>query len=56
VVFFGAEAYDAFGYYLSSANLNGGGYDDLVISDVNGDGPGNTRPSCGEHFIFFGTP
>ena len=56
MVFYGPESNDGFGVSLTSANLNGdsGGFDDLVISDLNGDGPGNTRPNCGEHFIFLG--
>jgi photosystem II stability/assembly factor-like uncharacterized protein len=56
VAFYGAEAYDAFGFFVSSGNLDGAGPDDLVISDVNGAGPGNARPHCGEHFVFLGTP
>ncbi len=56
MVFYGAETDDAFGFCLSSANLDGdpGGFEDLVISDVNGAGPGNARPHCGEHFLFLG--
>ncbi|OFW59063.1 MAG: hypothetical protein A2W01_04200 [Candidatus Solincola sediminis] len=57
MVFYGAETGDAFGFSMSGANLNAdpGGYEDLVISDSNGRGPGNTRPQCGEHFIFLGS-
>jgi photosystem II stability/assembly factor-like uncharacterized protein len=56
MVFYGAETNDAFGFCLSSANLDGdpGGYDDLVISDASGAGPNNTLPNCGEHFVFLG--
>ncbi|MBN2027912.1 MAG: FG-GAP repeat protein [Actinobacteria bacterium] len=56
MVFYGAETNDAFGFCLASANLDDdpGGFDDLVISDVNGAGPGNARPYCGEHFLFLG--
>jgi photosystem II stability/assembly factor-like uncharacterized protein len=57
MIVYGGEQNDAFGFCLSSANLNGDpeGYDDLVISDSNGDGPGNTRQNCGEHYIFLGS-
>jgi len=56
MVFYGAESNDAFGFCLSSANLDGdpGGFEDLVISDLNGAGPNNNRPYCGEHFVFLG--
>jgi hypothetical protein len=56
LVFYGAEEGDGFGLSLSSANLNGDvqGYQDLVVSDPDGDGPGNTRPNCGEHYVFLG--
>jgi len=56
VVFIGAEAYDAFGYGLASADLNGSGSEEVVIGSLNGKGPGNARPCCGEHFIFLGAP
>ncbi|MGQ9757959.1 MAG: YCF48-related protein, partial [Actinomycetota bacterium] len=53
---YGAERDAAFGFCISSANLNGDpvGYEDLVISDPMGGGPGNTRLRCGEHFVFLG--
>ena len=56
VLFYGADAGDAFGFALASGNLNGTGPEDLVISDLNGDGLGNTRSNCGEHFVFLGAP
>ncbi|WP_287152551.1 DUF5719 family protein [Candidatus Solincola tengchongensis] len=53
---YGAESNDAFGFCLTSADLDGDpqGYQDLVASSPMGDGPGNTRPGCGEHFVFLG--
>jgi photosystem II stability/assembly factor-like uncharacterized protein len=56
MLIYGGETNDAFGFCLSSANLNGDaeGHDDLVISAARGDGPGDTRPDCGDHYIFLG--
>ena len=56
MVIYGAESGDAFGACLASANLDGDpqGYGDLVASAFMGDGPGNARPGCGEHFVFLG--
>ncbi len=34
--------------------MNGDGDDDLVFGVIWADGPGNTRPYCGEHFLFLG--
>ena len=56
MIIYGAETGDGFGSCLTSANLDGDaqGYEDLVATSLNGDGPGNTRPACGEHFVFLG--
>jgi len=41
---------------LTIGDINGDGIGDLIINVPGGDGPGNTRPSCGELVIFFGKP
>src|SRR5262249_21993564 len=50
----GAPYYDQLGSALASGDLNGDGKEDLVITAHHADGPGNTRPDCGEVYIIFG--
>ena len=52
----GAESNDAAGLFVSGANLHSADpddYQDLVISS-DAAGPDNTRPLCGEHYVFLG--
>ncbi len=56
MLIYGAEDEDQAGLFLSGANLHNDDpddYEDLVISS-RGSGPGNTRPACGEHYVFLG--
>lgn len=46
---------DLAGQSVSSAgDLNGDGFDDLIIGAYGGDGPDGTRPSAGEAIVVFG--
>jgi Ca2+-binding RTX toxin-like protein len=54
-VIHGQDAHDEAGYSVSSAgDVNGDGFDDLIIGNVQGDGPGNTRYNAGDSYVVFG--
>jgi hypothetical protein len=47
--------YDA-GSAVACGDINGDGYDDILVSCPGGDGPYHDRPSAGEVIIIFGKP
>src|SRR5262245_13008246 len=54
-VIHGEDANDRSGWSVSSAgDINGDGFDDLLIGAYYGDGPGNTRASAGDSYVVFG--
>jgi PKD repeat protein len=54
-VIHGAEAGDQSGFVAASAgDLNGDGFDDLIIGAAFADGPGNTRGAAGDTYVVFG--
>src|SRR5204863_501972 len=54
-VIHGQDAGDSSGYSVASAgDINGDGFDDLVIGAAQGDGPGNTRGAAGDSYVVFG--
>jgi hypothetical protein len=54
-VIHGQDANDISGIWVSSAgDINGDGFDDLIIGAVNADGPGNTRAGAGDSYVVFG--
>jgi len=56
-VLFGAEAFDNSGYSVGGAgDVNGDGFDDVIIGALHADGPGNTRENSGESYLVFGGP
>src|SRR5499426_3613321 len=54
-VIHGQDAGDLSGRSVSSAgDVNGDGFDDLLIGAEGGDGPGNTRAGAGDSYVVFG--
>ncbi|HEU0116014.1 MAG TPA: hypothetical protein VFQ80_15110, partial [Thermomicrobiales bacterium] len=53
-VIHGQDGGDVSGRSVSSGDVNGDGFDDLIIGAFGGDGPGNTRPSAGDSYVVFG--
>ncbi len=52
---FGADAGDRAGFSVSSAgDINGDGYDDMIIGARNGDGSANDKGDAGEAIVVFG--
>src|SRR5262245_10105945 len=54
-VIHGQDAGDHSGYSVSSAgDINGDGFDDVIIGALDGDGPDNTRAGAGDSYVVFG--
>lgn len=51
----GREEMDSFGYYIQTSDIDGDGFDDILIGSPGGDGPGNMRPRSGEIDIIRGS-
>jgi len=55
VTIFGAEAFDNSGFVVCSAgDVNGDGFDDLMIGAYRGDALGNAKPEAGDSYVIFG--
>ncbi len=56
ITIYGADAYDQSGYSISSAgDVNGDGFDDLIIGAVGGDALGGAKSFAGDSYIIFGS-
>jgi hypothetical protein len=54
--FWGADAGDQLGSSVASGDLNGDGFDDLILGAPLGDSTGNTRSDAGEVYLWYGKP
>ncbi len=55
IVFYGADAEDVSGFSLSDAgDVNGDGFDDLLIGAFRADAAGNLKNSAGDSYVVFG--
>lgn len=52
---YGAEANDTLGFSLASGDLDGDGFDDIIMGARLADGPANSRQQAGEVYIVFGS-
>ncbi len=53
---FGADAYDYAGVSVASAgDINGDGFDDLIVGAYRADGSGNSKTNAGEAIVVFGS-
>jgi Ca2+-binding RTX toxin-like protein len=56
ITIFGADASDLSGYSVSSAgDVNGDGFDDLIIGANRADAAGNVKVDAGESYVIFGS-
>jgi hypothetical protein len=55
-IVYGADAQDLLGAEVATGDLNGDGYEDVLVSAQFGDGPANGRPECGDVVILWGRP
>ncbi len=55
-VIYGADAFDYLGCEVFAADLNGDGFDDILLGAQHADGPDGGRPGSGEVYIVWGSP
>lgn len=53
---YGREERDLFGTETAAADIDGDGFEDIIVGVQLGDGPNNTRPGAGEVAIIWGRP
>jgi hypothetical protein len=55
-LFWGADPGDHLGFSAASGDVNGDGFDDLILGADAGDSTGNTRGDAGEVYLWYGKP
>ena len=56
VAIFGADDFDELGDTVASGDINGDGFDDIIMTAEAADGPDNARPTAAEVHVVFGSP
>jgi hypothetical protein len=57
VTIYGVDSIDFFGSSVAAGDINGDGFDDVIMGATNGKGPNNNRVlqwGCGEVYVLFG--
>ncbi len=54
MVIYGASAGDQLGESVAVGDVNNDGYDDIIMGSINGAGPGDSRSTAGEVWIYYG--
>ena len=56
ITFYGARIGDRLGWAVQCADMDGDGYDDVILAANHSDGPDSTRFEAGEIYVFYGRP
>lgn len=54
IALFGADEFDELGDFVTSGDINGDGFDDVIATAEAADGPDNGRPTAAEVHVLFG--
>lgn len=55
-VIYGKDNGDSAGWSVAAGDLNGDGYDEVILGACNSSGPSNTKPIAGEAWVLYGAP
>ncbi len=56
LVIYGRDSLDQLAVDIATGDINGDGYDDIIMSSTEADGPSNGRTNSGEVWVVFGGP
>ena len=54
IALYGADEFDELGDFVTSGDINGDGFDDIIATAEAADGPDNARPTAAEVHVVFG--
>ncbi len=54
ILFIGIDAGDQLGRRVLAGDMDGDGFDEIILATMYADGPDRDRESCGEAYVFFG--